>query len=54
MGPGCPWIYAYALDEKVMHVVGDQTYLRSSFGLNAENLLESILRDLSIAAKLEV
>ncbi|WP_342220643.1 transketolase family protein [Rickettsiella endosymbiont of Miltochrista miniata] len=54
LGPDCPYIYAYALDEKVMHVVGDQTYLRSSFGLNAENLLESILSDLSIIAKLEV
>ena len=54
LGPDCPNIYAYALDEKIMHLVGDQTYLRSSFGLNAENLLESILRDLSIAAKLEV
>lgn len=54
LGPDCPNIYAYALDEKILHLVGDQTYLRSSFGLNAENLLESILSDLSIAAKLEV
>jgi len=54
LGPDCPYIYTYALDEKVMHRVGDQTYLRSAFGLNAENLLESILSDLSIAAKLEV
>ncbi len=54
LGPDCPYIYAYAIDEKVMHLVGDQTYLRSFFGLNAENLLESILSDLSIVAKLEV
>lgn len=54
LGPDCPNIYAYALDEKILHLVGDQTYLRSSFGLNAENLLESILSELSIAAKLEV
>lgn len=54
LGPDCPYINTYALDKNVMHLVGDQTYLRSSFGLNAENLLESILSDLSIDAKLEV
>lgn len=54
LGSECPYIYTYALDEKVMHIVGDQTYLRSSFGLNAENLLDLILRDLSIATKMEV
>ncbi len=54
LGPDCPHIYTYALDEKIVHLVGDQTYLRSSFGLNAEHLLESILSDLSIVAKLEV
>ena len=54
LGPDCPHIHSYALDEKVVHLVGDQAYLRCSVGLNAESLLESILRDLSISAKLEV
>lgn len=53
LGPDCPHIYSYAIDEKLMHLVGDQSYLRRAVGLDAESLLESILNNLSITAKLE-
>lgn len=54
LGPDCPHIFSYALDEKVMYLVGDQTYLRCSAGLNAENLSESILNELSISEKVSL
>lgn len=53
LGPDCPYIFSFALDEKIMHLVGDQAYLRCSVGLNAQNLEESILNNLSITKKIE-
>jgi transketolase len=46
LGPACPFIHAYTLDEKVMHLVGDQSFLRCSLGFNAESLIKIILTQL--------
>jgi transketolase len=48
LGSDCPYIYSYTVDEKVMHLVGDQNFLRCRLGLDAESLLVSILTQLSI------
>ncbi len=47
LGSDCPSIYFYSVDEKVMHLVGEQSFLRSSLGLDAPSLYISILDELS-------
>lgn len=47
LGSSCPFIYLYAVDERVMHLVGDQAFLRSLLGFDAASLYTSILSKLS-------